>query len=297
MRLANITGGTERTVHMPLLVESKVDSNVQANLQQAALNYVETSIYNYHPQKFPKHWHCLSEYEILELLCQLPNKTPNGLILPKKHTYLSYNVLHKALVEVVKSLHIPSHIQLIHNPVNIRVVSGNSNQQVDGRPRASTKVHSDIWAGEMSNTIMIFLPIMGDIRLTGIDFYEPPARFCPEYVRPLDDYEQGSNLLEESIKYDAQMKNGAVYFSDTFLLHQTMKKGGGPRLSIDFRFICDKVETDLEFQTSRHENYIPFDEWAEYGTTKILVNLGDPQPSMDNSGNAYADKYTSLEVK
>lgn len=226
----------------------------------------------------------------------LPNMTPNGLILPKRENFLAYHEIHKVVASLLDSYDLSTKLASIHNPINIRLVRGTSAGAT--RPKSSTKLHTDIWAGEYSNSMMVFIPAMGDIRNIGVEFYEPPADFYPNYVKILDDYNEGAHFIDTSNRYDCTLENGLLYVMDPFLLHKTFKRSEGWRLSLDFRFLpALSVPTDVKLDTPRDENYISYSEWRKFGFTKLLFT-DTPIDVFDaaRNKNAYAASYEIREL-
>lgn len=186
---------------------------------------------------------------------------------------------------------------MIHNPINIRLVRGT--EEGKDRPKASTKLHTDIWAGEFTNSMMVFLPVFGDIQNISVEFFEPPQSFYPDFVRPLHDYNEGSHLLEESEKYQCNLKNGFMYIMDPFLLHRTFKHSNKWRISLDFRFIPKiRLESDLDVNSKRDGNYVSYDEWKEIGLSKLLfTDTPIDQYDKKRESNIYAADYLMVNIK
>jgi len=198
----------------------------------------------------------------------LPNITPNGLLVPKKENLLSFNKLQKIIFQEFKKNKLNEKIDRVQFPVNVRIQSGSFGG--NERARASTKKHTDIWAGDPSGAIIVFLHIFGDFKNIGIDFFETDE-FPKHQVRALDDYDDGVknivNLKELKIKYNDM----GWIFVDPFLLHQTYKNSDSIRISLDFRFMPkETVESDTYEDENRKPYFITVNEWAEYGDTKIL---------------------------
>src|SRR5690606_6759083 len=124
----------------------------------------------------------------------LPNITPNGLVLPKIENQLGFNVVQKEAIAAFDALGLGEHIARVQWPVNIRLQSGTPNPVIDARPRASVKPHSDIWAGDPASGLMCFLAVLGNPECSGIDFIQP-KNFPKSFVRPLEDYNEGQELM------------------------------------------------------------------------------------------------------
>lgn len=256
----------------PLLVEMKVPEILFHNLQIAVSAYLFDTLTEAYPnEKFEMDEAILSRCS--EKIEKLSNLTPNGLFLPKRENVLSFNLVHKAMARIIRHFALERKANTFHLPVNIRIVNGEPREWVDTRPRASTKLHSDIWAGESTNAIMAFIPVAGDMVNNGIENMEPPIEFSHSFLRPLSDYNLGAELEQDCIPYDCPMKKGNLYLTDPFLLHRTRKRAKGLRLSIDFRMrAIESVPTDGDELHYRDKDYYHFEEWMKVGTEKFLCS-------------------------
>lgn len=198
----------------------------------------------------------------------LPNITPNGLVVPKKENLMSFNKLQKVIFKEFEKNNINEKIDRVQFPINVRLQSGSFISE--GRPRASTKKHTDIWAGDPSGAIIVFLHIYGDYKKIGIDFFET-KEFPEDLVRTLDDYDYGNKQIEEIQELHLKYDDSGWIFVDPFLLHQTYKNSDDIRISLDFRFIPKtKVASDTYEDENRKPYFISVKEWKKFGDTKIL---------------------------
>lgn len=205
-------------------------------------------------------------------LRKLPNVTPNGVVMPKVENTAAYNLLHHMVASiVVKDLN-PVEVAAVFAPINVRLVDGTPNSQIDSRPRASTKKHSDIWAAEPSRSATLFITVMGDTDRTTVRFWEPKD-FPAEYQRSMPDYLDGAKVTEGAIEYPASFRNDHLISMDAFCLHQTVKDGGGYRVSLDFRMLYKRrLDSDAYFDTPRLQNYLPLSLWSGLGQSHMLVS-------------------------
>lgn len=290
-RLKNIVGDIELTERLPLLCESKIKDTI--SLKTTINYYIWSSLVAATGKSFPLTDNILEDCK--QEISKLPNITPNGLVLPKKDNFLAYNDIHKEVAKLLDSLGISNRVLSIHNPINIRLVRGT--HEGGTRPKASTKLHTDIWAGEFANSMMIFIPLFGDIENIGVEFFEPSDEFYPDFVRILNDYDEGKHLIENSIKYNCPLKNEFIYFIDSFLLHRTFKNSNSWRLSLDFRFQpVEEIASDLKIDTKRDENYISYDEWREIGESRILFTKTRINELDSVAGDVYAAKFETAEL-
>jgi hypothetical protein len=222
----------------------------------------------------------LTEAEILQRLSDpqsiLPNKTPNGLLLPKVEVTVEFTLLHKALVQIIEKLGISALADGWSLPINVRVVLGSASSDVTSRPYAASKIHSDVWAGEPSDTVVMNIPVLGDIARTSLEWLELPADLGDSYLKLYRDYADAEPVARLARRIELEPQLGHIYFSDCALLHRTLRKGGACRVSIDlrFRFSGDaqaKQEAERLSGPSRLANYVSFAQWASLGRDTVLA--------------------------
>ena len=147
-----------------LLKVCKIDQESIGNIQSAVKFYVWDCLISSGNQgiKLDDSFFLINE----EKIKNLPNITPNGLLVPKKENLLSFNKLQKIAFEEFKKVNINNKIDRVQFPINVRVQSGSFD--LDSRARASSKIHTDIWAGDPASAITVFLHIYGDYKNIGI---------------------------------------------------------------------------------------------------------------------------------
>jgi hypothetical protein len=297
-RMSKLMGGIKLTQDFPLMKAAEISAPLFQRLRAAINLYLYSCIARY----FKSEVFILCE-DVLEKypdhVKSLPNITPNGLILPKAEVCLEYNLVHKCVADIFLEFGFSQHLQSVHAPINIRLVNGQANPTLDNRPRSSTKVHSDMWAGEPANAIMVFIPLFGDAENIGVKFYEPKI-FPRELIKPLDDYIKGAALIENSTEYKgAEFAKGQLIATDPFLLHQTFKNKPGLRLSIDFRFLAqEKIEADDLMNSTRLASYFSLEEWCDYGKGRFITTeaLLKKFTGKDEVNDYYAAKYETRRL-
>lgn len=291
-RLADIVKGLDLAADYPLLKAVRLSDSLMKRLRNAVNLYLYASLDSYYPKK---------SFDLIDELLKtnaedirgLPNITPNGLILAKKQNYLAYNMVHAVVADIVAGLDLPDHIQSIHAPINLRLVDG-ADRRFDGRPRASVKWHSDMWAGEPAAAMICFLPVFGLPGALGVRWVEPRA-FPSELARPLDDFQQGEDVIAGGQEYRVAFDPGVLILSDPFLVHATQRDTPSLRLSIDFRFIANrKVASDALALGTRSENYLPHADWSEIGRGSVLTTEAPLAPYTEPdiaTSNEYAAPF------
>jgi hypothetical protein len=259
-------------------------------LQFAALSYLwhcATVVGSHLPMPKGIDWF----FEHAALFRAMPNVTPNGLVLPKRETISSYNFIHMITAQILRRYFNEAEVAALHAPINIRLVDGRPDPTLDNRPRAAVKLHSDIWAAEPANSAVVFLPIIGDVEQTSVEFMEPAA-FPPELQRPLDDFSLGANIPVARTYPFVFLKNHMITV-DSMCLHRTIKSGARVRLSIDFRLLYrQRLASDLYVDSPRLTNFVAPPIWYGIGESYMIVSRASVRERVaDVTTNAYAARY------
>lgn len=269
-RLNQLFAGVVTTRDFPLLKEVPVSEQSFRRIAYATSAYILDAIINWYEEFEDTNLDEGFLERNLERILGLPNITPNGLILPKRQTALSYNSLHKAVTQWFKALGISHHISRAQS-LNVRLVSGTSDSWRDEREYSARKVHSDVWGDQPANMLNIFLPISGDFERSGVIFYETQD-FPENLIGPIEDYSEGAALAESAQIYDARFGDRKCLVADALCLHRTMPSGGGPRLSLEFRVLLKNlVDSDLYTQSGRLPDYLDYPDWLSLGTSRVLI--------------------------
>ena len=208
-------------------------------------------------------------------LDQLYNMTPNGLLLPKVEFENEYNALHKAMADWVKSWNADHLIHQLFSQIRVRVVQGASTTAKDGRPYSSTKMHSDLWAGDVADSVNFLVPIMGDLAATTVEYYQPPEGFEDRFIRVLDDYDEGKEFEGKVSQYPLAPAFGYTTLHDATVLHKTVRKGGDVRVNLQFTIRrplsdADRVAMESACMPERLAVYIDPEAWYPLGDSKFM---------------------------
>ena len=291
-RLRSISQDMVLSQSYPLLKIAKIKKELFGELIENVNKYIHSNLTNFYSgEKFSQDKFLLKSQP--KKIRGLPNITPNGLILPKQSTCSDYNKVHASIVKIVREFKLNQHAESVHAPINIRLIDGNKNNN-DLRPHSSTKMHSDIWAGEPSNSVAIFIPIYGDKKNIDVKWIEP-LTFPEELIQPLSDFNEGRHIVTGGTQYNVDFSPGDIILVDPYLIHATNKVKDLLRLSIDFRFITRSViDNDLLAPGTRQANYLTYEKWSDIGEGLSLTsNSPLTQFSEENSRqeNTYAAKY------
>lgn len=202
-----------------------------------------------------------------EFYYDIKNITPNGLIVPKRHTILEYNLLNRAFYNIIKKLKIDNYITSWHVPLNLRIKLGEALEENLIRLHPTENIHSDSWAGESSQSVTVMIPLFGDTDNNYVKFYSPPDNFDEEWLGSRESYRSGEEIAKLYKEIDFVAKKGTLLLSDFSTLHSSSRnKNAGMRISIDTTFAL-KRDTDKEVIHSWREN--------ERASTEVVNHIGE----------------------
>jgi hypothetical protein len=293
-RLSRIAGD------LPLADQSRLVKAIR--LPADCLNCLQTSvaIYVWHSlsQAYPSRTFDLSA-KVLEAyetaVLALPNRTPNGLLLPRRETFLSFNIVQQALAATMVSLKLDRSFEAFQAPCNVRIVSGQADAKADRRPYASSKIHTDVWYGEPLRSILFNLPLLGDSGAVAMEFFEPEA-FPAEFQKSLSDYEDGRKIAESAERLPMRFDLGTLYVSDSLSLHQTVRRETGIRLSLDWRAIPrERLTSEADEQIRSRATYVNTERFLAGGSTLVFAD-GDPLDAFMRRARGETVRPAHIEV-
>src|SRR5437868_2185184 len=181
---------------------------------------------------------------------QLPTYTRGGMLAPTHEATLEFNLLHRSVARSLARFALADCVDGIDLPINVRLVYGAVDTSRASAPFASSKLHSDVWAGVPADAVVVVLPVLGDIENLTIECCEMPPERELHFMRPYNAYEQAEADLANLHWYkEAAMRLGRWYMADVRLLHRTVRRcSGGVRVSIDFR---------LRYNDSAYRRLVP----------------------------------------
>lgn len=273
-RLERIVEQADVADDYPLLKVVRIAPPAFTRLGAAVAAYVWHSLSRAYPDRsFELGNNLLAEHA--NEIRALPNRTPNGVLLPRRDTFQSFNLIHQALADVIEGAGLLGAFSFIQIPCNVRIVNGAPDPVADARSYASSKMHTDVWNGEPLSSILFNIPVLGDPKAVDLRFYEPRT-FPIEMRRLLDDYTLGKTVTETAAEYPAKFEMGNMYISDALSLHKTLRVQATLRVSLDFRTIARELVADESDDYSQSRAvYVRPDAWRAGGSTTILAS-GEP---------------------
>ena len=239
-----------------------INDNDYAALTEATQNFLCKSLSLIHGREFT--WSDTFLEDNDELIQALPNKTPNGVINPKKETVEEFAKIQKAVNDIFNNLGVYKHVKKLAIP-NIRYKSTKESEGAKDRPYYTSKIHSDAWVGHKGDSIFL-IGVLGDINNNTVEFNEPVGAH-DNYLHKAESFDEG-NTRYESHKYLCLLTKQKLGVMDHACAHRTLvKENSGPRVSLDIAVLVDSEYS--------HANDEGFDEKAyAYYDTDILKSIG-----------------------
>ncbi|WP_334960708.1 hypothetical protein [Nostoc sp.] len=214
---------------------------------------------------------------LLEARNTLPNYTGTGLLMLKREHTLAFNLFQKSVAEAFYQLGANDLIDAVDLPVNLRMVYAKTDSTKLRLPFASSKCHSDVWAGVAADATVVVLPLFGDIDNITIEAGEMPYEMQLQAMQVMSDFDKGRNIPMVVSYTEAQLQHGTMYFNDARGLHQTVRrKTEGLRISVDFRFRRKFNEAYRPMLAPNiggiEENMsVPYEDWLKVGKETLIV--------------------------
>jgi len=234
----------------------------------------------------------LDEAELLntyyERQHEIKNITPNGMIVPKRHTILEYNAVVRAFAHIVDEIGINDLISSWHIPLNVRVKFSEINQENMTRHHPTEHVHSDSWAGESAESVTIMLPFFGDVERNHVCFYDPPDDFQESWLGPRPTYKDGEEIANRYKLNPFIPRKGQLVLTDFSSLHaSTRKPGAGHRISIDTTFALKRNRgqgmQEVIHPWRENERLAP-ETLSKLGETHLFVFPDSVEQQVDSQG-------------
>lgn len=293
-RLQRVVDHADLAADFPLLKVVRISRESFARLEAATLIYLWHSLCRAQPQRHYELAPSLLSDQAADILA-LPNRTPNGVLLPRRDTFLSFNMIHQALGDVVEAAGMLASFSVLQMPCNVRIVSGAPDSEADARNYSSAKMHTDVWNGEPVSAILFNIPVLGDPMAVDLRFYEP--RHFPEELRVgLLDYALGRPVTENAVEYPSKFEMGCMYVSDALSLHRTLRIRPSLRVSLDFRAVArELLPGESADYSSSHAVYVAPEVWRAAGATTILGS-GDPLDAFQRRSKGEAVTRDTLAI-
>ena len=182
----------------------------------------------------------VSEYLYESKKYGLKNKTPNGLLVPKKEIEDQFNNVVIAYRDILFSLNFSKIISLWSIPI-VRYKDALISPENKERPMRSELPHSDTWVGWDKNSILINIPILGDTDGNRVNYFNHPNDMDETWVQKLHSFEEGAKkFANKCTLLKTHYKKGYIYVADISVIHQTHRDiGCRDRVSVEIPMYID----------------------------------------------------------
>lgn len=268
----------------PLIAVHRIREDLWQGLRMATLLYMSRCL--------PGAPVIVDETELMERFVrqrgEIPNITPNGMIVPKRHTILEYNLLVRAFARVIDSLGIEDLVLSWHIPLNLRIKLSQPSAENLRRHHPTEHIHSDSWAGESNESVTTHLPLLGDTERNHLVFYDPPADFQEEWLRPLPSYADGAGIAARYSPIAFVARKGTIVLADFAGLHASSRRPGAQaRVTIDTTFHLHRrrlPDQEEIIHPWRVDERAPHRVLAGLGETHLFVFPDDVNRWVDSQG-------------
>ncbi len=247
----------------PIVITYDINSNDYNNLIESTKQFLCKSLSLVYKREFV--WTDTFLEDNNHLIVNLTNKTPNGIITPKKENLEEFTKIQESINNIFNNLNVYKHIKNIAIP-NIRYKSVESEpEEVKSRPYYTGKMHSDAWVGHKGDSVFL-IGVLGDVDNNTVEFNNPIGAH-DNYLDKASSFDEG-NTRYESLEYVGLLKKQTLAVMDHACAHKTFIRGNAkPRISIDIAVLIDSPHS--------HVNDGGFDAYAyQYFTVNELKEIG-----------------------
>ena len=270
LRFKNICSNFENEMLSSLVCFSKIKANLFKSLSENVNNYfIESQKHNF------------------------LNKTPNGLLVPKREIEEHYNKITIAYRDILLSLNFDKIVSRWTIPV-IRYKETLIDKTNAIRSMRSELPHSDAWIGWDTNSILINIPILGDTDRNRVNFFESPDDIDKTWVEKQASFEVGTKKFANKCKVlKSHYKKGHIYIADISVLHQTYRDNGCEgRISMDIvLYIDEPSKNDFGYNDT-----LSYEEIISIGSENKLTFPLKMEEVIGKSGVTRSNKFSLSKI-
>ena len=267
-----------------LSVDIKKDS--YRELTKLVTEYIIKALKSYYDSEFEQD-NFLVKYR--DDILNLPNRTPNGAFYPKVENIKEYNKVQSLINDILVENNLVNQFSSF-DLSTIRIVDGRESK-MDSRLSATTRLHSDAWAGHEGDAILT-IGVLGD-KTTSLEFNRIIGKVSQSFFETQHDYASASKLFEGH-EYIGNLEFGNMTIFDHACLHRTIKSEGGLRVSIDIG-VSLKASSGLLKNEKKGRNIkkIKIDDMLKVGKETLV----EATETLEECYNRFKDdKYDKVPV-
>ncbi len=221
----------------PLTASFRIPCHLFSQLQIQVQEYLKASCSN---QEF-------LEKDLLKSLEVFPAKAKNistsGIIVPKSYCDRQFTEVHQTLAEILQQSQIADSVEFWIYPFNIRLKG--AGPRLQNLPYPTELPHSETWVGCSLRSVLLHIPILGDLANNLLKVWMPGDEFDPSWLKPLSSYHEAQDLIKNSRELPVNNISGNILMVDSSLLHGTYRsESAGPRISIDLNVVLKSYDAN-----------------------------------------------------
>lgn len=195
------------------------------------------------------------------------NRTPNGILVPKKEIENEYNAAVVAFFAILKSLNIHDYVVKWNIPT-IRFKTPSFDVENLKRPYISENPHADCWIGWDYDSLLIIMPLLGDTDRNWVQFYQHPDNFDESWVQRLASFADGLEMAKQSTPLPKHYEKGYIYIADMSVIHETKRESGA-----DWRIGIETVLSMIEPTPDSlgQDTQLSYQEMISLGQSKWIL--------------------------
>ncbi len=201
-RFSRICSHFPATFLSPLVAYHRIDPTLFHLFEEAVRYYNERS----------------KEYDYI-------NRTPNGILVPKREIEEEYNTVVCTFLNILKSLHIDACVVRWDFPI-VRCKTKDVTNEHMKRSYASEHPHSDCWIGWDSASLLLLMPLLGDTENNWVQFFALPNSFNESWTKRLPTFAEGGVMAQQCTPLPKHYEKGCLYLADMAVVHATRREEG-----------------------------------------------------------------------
>ncbi|QLY25298.1 hypothetical protein [Bdellovibrio sp. KM01] len=188
------------------------------------------------------------EDDLQKALTELPAKAKNistsGIVIPKSYCDHKFTEVHQTIAEILEQSQIAHAVEFWIYPFNIRLKG--IDQGAGSRAYPTELPHSETWVGCSLRSVLLHIPILGDLSNNLLKVWMPGAKFESAWLKPLSSYHEAQDLIQDSTELDVNNIAGNMLMVDSSLLHGTHRaESAGSRVSIDLNVVLKTYDQNI----------------------------------------------------
>lgn len=233
---------------LPLLLTKSIDQDSLKRIQQAISRLLEkyaVVVMKQNPTS-PIVEHLDENFDLLK---DMGKKLVGNCLEICDEVKDEYKNFHNAVCSAFDCVGLSDKIDLIQFPVNLRLKIGDFDpkQEHSNHPLSTSKSHVDIWAGAPACLTICIAEIINHQQGSKIEFRHV-EKFPKSLAKGFGSYDEKGidKFLATTEKIKVLSETGSWNLVDAYTPHQTVYRGRGVRISVDFRFSWkDKLDSDF----------------------------------------------------